>query len=62
MACRLSNLTIQQRAGDNNAPMTGAVRVEGGGMLALEESIISSDAGHCIVVKGARRLTLGRFT
>ena len=53
VACRVANLSIRQQAGETNAPMTGAVRVEGGGVLVLEESTISSDAGHCVVVKGA---------
>ena len=52
VACRVANLTIRQQAGEQNVPMTGAVRVEGGGVLVLEESAVTSDAGHCVVVKG----------
>ena len=33
--------------------MSGAVRVEGGATLVVEECIVSSRSGHCIVVKGA---------
>ena len=33
--------------------MSGAVRVEGGAALALEECTVVSSSGHCVVVKGA---------
>jgi hypothetical protein len=53
VAVRVAKLTIEQRAGAEGAPMSGAVRVEGGGVLVLEECSVSSASGHCVVIKGA---------
>ena len=53
VACRIAKLRIQQHIGAESAPMSGAVRVEGGAVLVLEECSISSMSGHCVVVKGA---------
>ena len=53
VACRASKLIIEQRAASEGVPMSGAVRVEGGGSLVLEECSVLSACGHCIVVKGA---------
>jgi len=53
VACRVARLRIEQRATSDGVPMSGAVRVEGGGVLVLEECTIISSSGHCIVVKGA---------
>lgn len=53
VACRVAKLLIEQRAGSDGVPMSGAVRVEGGGVLVLEECVVSSASGHCVVIKGA---------
>ena len=53
VACRVAKLCIEQKAASDGVPMSGAVRVEGGGVLVLEECTIVSNAGHCIVIKGA---------
>lgn len=53
VACRVAKLRIEQRAASEGVPMSGAVRVEGGAALALEECIVISSSGHCVVVKGA---------
>jgi nitrous oxidase accessory protein NosD len=53
VACRVAKMRIEQRAASEGVPMSGAVRVEGGAVLALEECTISSSSGHCVVVKGA---------
>ena len=53
VACRIAKLRIQQHVGAESAPMSGAVRVEGGAVLVLEECSVSSMSGHCVVVKGA---------
>ena len=52
-AARVAKMTIDQRASPEGAPMSGAVRVEGGAVLVLEECTVTSSSGHCIVVKGA---------
>jgi hypothetical protein len=53
VAARVSNLTIEQRAAAPGVPMRGAVRVEGGGVLCLEDCSVSSAGGHGVVLKGA---------
>ena len=52
VACRVAKLNIEQRSASEGAPMSGAVRVEGGAVLVLEECSVASSSGHCIVVKG----------
>jgi len=52
VACRVARLTLEQQASDG-APMSSAVRVEGGAVLVLEECLVASASGHCIVIKGA---------
>ena len=53
VACRVAKVRIEQRAASEGVPMSGAVRVEGGGILVLEECSVVSSCGHCVVVKGA---------
>jgi len=53
VACRIAKLTIVQRVVSEGVPMSGAVRVEGGGVMVLEECAIASESGHCVVIKGA---------
>ena len=53
VACRVARLCIEQRAASEGVPMSGAVRVEGGGVLVLEECGVASASGHCVVIKGA---------
>ena len=53
VACRIARLRIVQRAATEGVPMSGAVRVEGGGVLVLEECAVASSSGHCVVIKGA---------
>ena len=53
VACRVAKLRIEQRTATEGVPMSGAVRVEGGAALALEECTVVSSSGHCVVVKGA---------
>lgn len=52
VACRVARLKIVQKAASSGVPMSGAVRVEGGGTLVLEECCIASSSGHCVVIKG----------
>jgi len=51
VACRVAKLCLEQQAAEG-APMSGAVRVEGGAVLVLEECSVASASGHCIVIKG----------
>ena len=51
VACRIAKLRIEQRAQGDGGAMSGAVLVKGGAMLILEESIISSETGHCVVMQ-----------
>jgi len=53
VACRVAKLNIEQQCASDGAPMSGAVRAEGGAVLVLEDCTISSSSGHCIVIKGA---------
>lgn len=50
VACRVAKLCLEQQAAEG-APMSGAVRVEGGAVLVLEECSVASASGHCIVIK-----------
>jgi nitrous oxidase accessory protein NosD len=50
--CRVAKLNIEQRATSDDEPMSGAVRVEGGAVLVLEDCTVTSSSGHCVVVKG----------
>jgi|LauGreSuBDMM15SN_2_FD.fasta_scaffold29869_1 hypothetical protein len=52
VACRVAKLTIEQQSLSEGAPMSGAVRCEGGAVLVLEDCHVTSAAGHCIVIKG----------
>ena len=52
VACRVASLCIRQLAPEVPGPMSGAVRIDSGGVLVLEECTVTSDVGHCIVVKG----------
>lgn len=50
--CRVANLDIRQRtSGDADMPRAAAVHVSGG-VLVLEESTVSSCAGHGVCIKG----------
>lgn len=53
VACRVARLRITQKSATEGVPMSGAVRVEGGGVLVLEECAVASSSGHCVVIKGA---------
>ena len=52
VGCRVARLVIEQKAATDGVPMSGAVRVEGGGVLMLEECVVASTSGHCVVIKG----------
>ena len=52
IACRVSGLHIQQHARGDGGPMSGAVLVKGGALLILEECVVSSETGHCVVMQG----------
>ena len=51
VACRIAGLCIEQRAQGDGAAMSGAVLVKGGALLILEESVVSSETGHCVVMQ-----------
>ena len=51
VACRIAGLRIEQRAQGDAGAMSGAVLVKGGALLILEESIVSSETGHCVVMQ-----------
>jgi parallel beta-helix repeat protein len=52
--CRISGVRIEQRAqSDEAACKPGAVLIKGGASLVLEDSVVSSETGHCIVLQGA---------
>ena len=51
VACRISGLRIEQRAQGDGGAMSGAVLVKGGALLVLEESIVTSETGHCVVMQ-----------
>ena len=53
IACRLARMCIEQRAQGECGAMSGAVLVKGGALLIVEECIISSETGHCVVMQGA---------
>jgi len=59
VVCRLARICIEQRgrsrtAGTSPGPVhSGAVLIKGGATMIIEESRISSETGHCIVVQGA---------
>jgi parallel beta-helix repeat protein len=53
IVCRIAGLCIQQRTSGNAGAMSGAVVIKGGASLILEESVVSSETGHCIVLQGA---------
>ena len=53
VACRIAGLSLQQRAQNDGGAMSGAVLVKGGAMLILEESVVTSETGHCVVLQGA---------
>lgn len=52
IACRIARMRIEQQAQSSSSPMSGAVLVKGGALLIVEESIISSQTGHCVVMQG----------
>ena len=52
VGCRVARLVIEQKAATDGVPMSGAVRVGGGGVLMLEECVVASTSGHCVVIKG----------
>ena len=49
---RVANLHIKQRPGGSAGAMSGAVLIKSGGVLVVEECVISSQTGHCIVIQG----------
>jgi F-box protein 11 len=49
---RVANLTIRQQSHLTNPPMTGAVLIKGGAKLMLDECVVTSATGHCVVVQG----------
>jgi len=51
-ASRVSNLVIKQMARAGGGAMSGAVLIKGGAVVLVEESQISSDVGHCVVIQG----------
>ena len=51
VACRIMGLRIEQRAQGDGGAMSGAVLVKGGALLVLEESVVSSETGHCVVMQ-----------
>ena len=51
-ASRVANVTIKQMARAGGGAMSGAVLIKGGAVVLIEESQISSDVGHCIVIQG----------
>ena len=52
IACRIAGLHIQQQARGDGGAMSGAVLVKGGALLILEECVVSSETGHCVVMQG----------
>jgi len=50
--CRVAKLTIQQQSRHAAPAMSGAVIAKGGATLVLEECVVSSQTGHCVVVQG----------
>ena len=53
IACRIASLQVEQRAQSDGGAMSGAVLVKGGALLILEECIVSSETGHCVVMQGS---------
>ena len=50
---RLANMVIKQQARAGGGAMSGAVLIKSGAIFLIEESLISSDVGHCVVIQGA---------
>jgi nitrous oxidase accessory protein NosD len=54
ITCRLASLVIKQQArGGGGGAMSGSVLIKGGAVVLVEESLISSEVGHCVVIQGA---------
>ena len=54
-ASRVANLVVRHvthRAATPRGAMSSAVLIRGGAVVLLEESEVSSDAGHCVVIQG----------
>ena len=51
VACRIAKMRIEQRANGDGGAMSGAVLIKGGAMLILEESVVTSETGHCVVLQ-----------
>ena len=52
VSCRIANVFVKQTARDDGVAMSSAVLIKGGASLVVEESVISSEIGHCIVIQG----------
>ena len=52
ITCRLANLVIKQQARGGGGAMSGSVLIKSGAVVLVEESLISSEVGHCIVIQG----------
>ena len=52
VSCRIANVFVKQTARDDGVAMSSAVLIKGGASLVLEESVVSSEIGHCIVIQG----------
>jgi F-box protein 11 len=53
ITCRMASLVIKQQARAGGGAMSGSVLIKEGAVVLAEESLISSDVGHCIVIQGA---------
>lgn len=49
---RVANMKIEQQARTGGGAMSGAVLIKGGAVLCVEECVISSETGHCVIIQG----------
>ena len=49
---RVANMKIEQKAHTGGGAMSGTVLIKGGAVLCIEECIISSETGHCVIIQG----------
>ena len=52
VSCRIAGLRIEQRAHGEVGAMSGAVLIKGGATVIVEECLVTSETGHCVVMQG----------